>query len=274
MSSNLPAGINLRTQVPFEVGIVDDSQIIRMMLHRILTMQKFVVAMEAGTGDETLNQLKFSDKKLDILFVDYHMPGMNGIELIKEAKKIRPELRIFMVTSEQDSDVVSQLMKLEIDGYILKPFKTDTIIPRLEAVTKFLAYPPGLNLKKNRSYRAGIVDDSASVRLLLKQILEYYRFDTIMSADNGQKALEMLDRLEKLPEILFVDMEMPVMSGIELVEKLKVTYPSIHIIIITSHTEEEYVRKVIDLKVDGYIVKPLDKKNILTKTDQVTKKMS
>ena len=75
-------------------------------------------------------------------------------------------------------------------------------------------------------------------------------------AKNGKEALEVLAN-NKI-DILVTDINMPVMNGLDLIKNVKENYPNMPIIVMTAHTEAEYIQKAKDLGVEEYLIKPFD----------------
>lgn len=99
-----------------------------------------------------------------------------------------------------------------------------------------------------------IADDHSLIREGLKQLLEFDgSMEIIAEASNG---VECLDRLENvLPDILLLDINMPEMNGLEVLEEIKKENIAIKVLILTVHNELEYLLKAVDMGVDGYIMK-------------------
>lgn len=99
-----------------------------------------------------------------------------------------------------------------------------------------------------------IADDHAMVREGIKRLLEYDgTIEVIAEASDGQECLEMLEK-EK-PEVLLLDINMPKKNGIEVLEKIKKDKMNLKVLILTVHSEVEYLLKAVDIGVDGYILK-------------------
>lgn len=104
-----------------------------------------------------------------------------------------------------------------------------------------------------------IAEDELPSSEELIYILGKYPFINIMGvANDGVKALELAS--EKLPDVIFLDINMPEMSGIELAEKLKILKKDIRIIFITAY--ESHALKAFELGAIDYILKPFDEKRI------------
>lgn len=102
--------------------------------------------------------------------------------------------------------------------------------------------------------RVMIADDHVLMREGIKQLLEFDgSIEVIAEAADG---VECLDELEKtVPDILLLDINMPKMNGIEVLEKIKKKNIHVKVLILTVHNEVEYLLKAVDIGVDGYILK-------------------
>ena len=99
-----------------------------------------------------------------------------------------------------------------------------------------------------------IADDHSMVREGLKQLLELDG-DIIVTKEacNGMECLELLK--SKIPQVLLLDINMPKMNGLEVLEKIKEQDIDIKVIILTVHNEIEYLLKAVDIGIDGYMLK-------------------
>lgn len=115
--------------------------------------------------------------------------------------------------------------------------------------------------------RALVVDDSKTMRMILKQILESLNYEVI-EAEQGLEALEKLRGVE-LPELALVDWNMPVMKGIDLVRALRDDehYAGMRIMMVTTETELEQVRTALVEGADEYVMKPFTREVILEKLE-------
>jgi two-component system chemotaxis response regulator CheY len=113
-----------------------------------------------------------------------------------------------------------------------------------------------------------VVDDSALIHQMYKMVLMRYRCQ-IVNALNGQ---EGLDKLEKNPDVsmMLVDINMPLMNGLEFIQKVKALgkYDNIPIVIVSTEGKEEDTQRGIALGAIGYVKKPFqpsDLHNLITK---------
>ncbi|MDR1616058.1 MAG: response regulator [Syntrophomonadaceae bacterium] len=107
-------------------------------------------------------------------------------------------------------------------------------------------------------YQYIVVEDEDLIRNNIIKKIENLRmpFALAGSADNGQDALAIIDRC--CPDIVFTDIKMPIMDGLELAEELHFSYPQIKIIIITAYQDFLFAQKAIRFGVNDYILKPVD----------------
>lgn len=102
-----------------------------------------------------------------------------------------------------------------------------------------------------------IVDDHKMIREGLKRILEFEGdIQVVDEADNGQECLKKL-RTAK-PDIVLLDINMPVLNGIETLQAIKKKRKKYKVLMLTVHNEIEYLLKAVDIGIDGYILKTSD----------------
>jgi len=104
------------------------------------------------------------------------------------------------------------------------------------------------------SIKVMLADDHVLMREGIKHLLEYDgSIEVIQEANDGIECLEILK--DVTPDILLLDINMPDMNGIEVLEELKKTNNPLKVLILTVHSEVEYLVKAIDIGANGYILK-------------------
>ena len=108
-----------------------------------------------------------------------------------------------------------------------------------------------------------IIDDEPLIRQgLLKKIRSVTEeLSFCGEADNGEDALELIRSVD--PDLIFTDMRMPVMDGKSLLRQLQSHYPDKKIIVISGHSDFEYMQEAISARVVHYLLKPFSKEEIL-----------
>src|SRR4030065_221532 len=107
-----------------KILIVDDEVSMREFLEIMLSKEGHKVS-SAGSGKEALNML--NDTIYDLIVSDVQMPGMNGIELLRNVKEVCPDTTVIMITAYASTESGVEAMKAGAYGYIKKPFKVDEI---------------------------------------------------------------------------------------------------------------------------------------------------
>ena len=112
--------------------VVDDSRVARMKLIKALREYGCEV-IEAVNGKHALEVLGEFETP-DVAFVDWNMPEMNGLELVKQVRKESSyaEMVIMMVTSETEPRQMVQALNAGADEYLMKPYTKDALFEKLE----------------------------------------------------------------------------------------------------------------------------------------------
>lgn len=102
--------------------------------------------------------------------------------------------------------------------------------------------------------KVGVVDDHSLIRKGLKALLEEMgQIEVVLEAENGEVLLERLkyDR----PEIILLDLDMPVMTGQQALPLVKEQYPDLKVIILSMHDEDSMILQTMELGANGYLTK-------------------
>ena len=114
------------------VLVVDDSRALCAMMCKILSALGIVNVRTAISGKAALESI--SIQRPEIVFLDWVMPVMTGLEVLKEIRK-EPRLKnlpVVMVTSYSNKEMIVEALKAGANGYIVKPFKIETVEQKLK----------------------------------------------------------------------------------------------------------------------------------------------
>ena len=106
------------------------------------------------------------------------------------------------------------------------------------------------------------VEDDSNIRESFLLILNKI-FKKVFVAENGKIGLKLFKKNK--PDIILSDIKMPEMDGLEMSKEIKTLNPDAYIILLTAFTDIEFLKKALDLGVEGYITKPFDKKKLYQK---------
>lgn len=107
-----------------------------------------------------------------------------------------------------------------------------------------------------------------SLGILISSVPE---FKLLFDAENGLLFLEQLRQMKVLPDIALIDIEMPEMDGMELLEVIKKEYPDIKVLILSAHSSERLISRLIQMGACGYLLKNCDKEELITALHSVQK---
>lgn len=123
---------------------------------------------------------------------------------------------------------------------------------------------------KNTKIKVMIVDDHVLIREGIKQILELEDdISVIGQAGNGEEAFDLATELN--PDIILLDINMPILNGIEALRRFKDMGIKSKVIILTIHEDREYVLKTLKLGANGYILKDSDANSLIKGIRSVSK---
>jgi len=110
-----------------------------------------------------------------------------------------------------------------------------------------------------------IVDDFDTMIKIIKNVLNDLGYEDVITARNGEQAYQILTK-EKI-DFIISDWNMPVMTGIELLKKVKGTPKLAHIpfLMVTAESEKDHIVEAIQAKVDQYIIKPFNQEMLAEK---------
>ena len=116
-----------------------------------------------------------------------------------------------------------------------------------------------------------IVDDEAHIRMLIEQTLEDLEDEGVelLFAENGEQALELIKQEE--PNLVFLDVMMPKMNGMEVCQKVKkeLNLSHVYIILLTAKGQEVDRQKGLEMGADRYMTKPFDPDEMLSVAEEV-----
>ena len=114
-----------------------------------------------------------------------------------------------------------------------------------------------------------VVDDFATMRRIVKNILKQLGYENILEADDGASALEVLKR-EKI-QFIISDWNMPQMSGIELLKTVRATeaWKDLPFLMVTAEGQKENVIEAVKNRVNNYIIKPFTPETLMEKINKI-----
>lgn len=126
-----------------DIVITDDHKLFRKGIAALLEDLEMVNNIyEAGNGEELLRLLKETKPLPDLILLDLNMPEMDGFETTKQLKKHYPEVKIIILTMEDDEQFILHLVNEGVNGYLNKSADTDEVELAIEKVIRMDFYFP------------------------------------------------------------------------------------------------------------------------------------
>ncbi len=227
-----------------------------MSLADILEAKGYGVESE-NSGEAAIAKVK--EKSFDVILMDIKMPVMNGVEAFKQIKKISPRTAVIMVTAYSLENLINEALAEGAFGVLHKPLDIDKLIEQIE-------------LAKERGMLILVTDDDPATRETFKDVLEAKGYK-VSTAATGEEAI---DRSRERPDdILFIDMKLPALNGLETYLAIKEINPRAIAVIITGYYEgmKDLIDKALEKGAYTFMKKPLDMDKVLELIEEISKKI-
>jgi two-component system chemotaxis response regulator CheY len=113
-----------------KVLLVDDSRTIRNIQKNVLSQLGHTDIAEAGDGLEALQRLE--EGLPDLVLIDWNMPNMDGITLVRKIRETNKTLPLIMCTTEAQKERVIEAIKAGVNNYVVKPFNVESLSEKIE----------------------------------------------------------------------------------------------------------------------------------------------
>lgn len=116
------------------VMIIDDAKFMRTLIKKALEDAGFEVVGEADNGEKAIEV--FKEVNPDIVTLDIVMPDKSGIEVLKEILKIKPDVKVIVVSAMGQTDMITEALNLGAKDYVVKPFQPHTLVEVVKRVAQ------------------------------------------------------------------------------------------------------------------------------------------
>ena len=149
--------------------LADDDAALRKVIQFKLKQRGYQVTATSD-GDEALAALR--ESRFDLLLSDMRMPRLSGLDLLKQARKIQPDIEVILMTAYAAVSQAVEAVKLGAFDYLTKPFDDDHLFVTIEKAVKYKKLETENRLLKEQLTGAGRVRPMVGVSLSFKQLLE------------------------------------------------------------------------------------------------------
>jgi len=253
------------------VLLVDNINDVHSTLVNMLNSLGFANIVHAPNGAQALNIL--FQQEINLLLTAPQLPKDEGMQLLKQAKVSPKTAKIpFVMISETINQAqVLEAIKHGVAEYVVKPFSEKQLINHLTKAlfdTNSSATKKIASLTKKNTQKAGNKENQQPLQILvvddvvdnIKLISEILRKDyKVKAATSGEKALQICD-VDPQPDLILLDIMMPVMDGMEVCRRLKSNPKTQHIAVIflSALDQTKHIIQGLDLGAVDYITKPID----------------
>jgi two-component system sensor histidine kinase/response regulator len=253
--------------------LVDDSESARMVLHEMLSSIGFnvIVAKDAYEAIEIFEVEQSSSDPLSLMVVDWQMPGMDGLQLVKEIKaKEGVEVPSILMVTAYGLESVKEAAKTKlVDGVLLKPINVSALNDSLQnvlhlkkksltKVTEEKAPDSVEDFKeKLKGSKILLVEDNDINLQLAVALLS----DLEVEIETARNGLEAIDRVNETDfDAVLMDIQMPEMDGLTATGKIRegVRNSKVPIIAMTAHAMKGEREKSLAAGMNDHVTKPID----------------
>jgi two-component system chemotaxis response regulator CheY len=111
--------------------LVDDSRTMRNIQKKVLCALPGVEFSEAGDGVEALSVIAATPGGFDLMIVDWNMPNMDGITLVKKVRETDKKTLLIMATTEAEKSRVLDAIRAGVNNYVVKPFTPEGLLEKI-----------------------------------------------------------------------------------------------------------------------------------------------
>jgi DNA-binding response OmpR family regulator len=276
-----------------QILIIDDERLICDMLQTVLTQRKHDVVTATGGGQG----LKlFRERHPQFTLLDLRMPGMNGIEVLREIRKIDPVAPVMVLTGWGSDEMEKEARELGVSDFLCKGLSLKMLVgavdrvlqrsnasqlPRFPAIASGDQPAPGNDSSaevpratKERADTGGaifwraasqitilLVDDEPQIRRLLEQFLTLQDYH-VLTAPDGMTAVMLAEHEQ--PACVVLDLYMPGMNGVEMLRELRKKGYSGGVVVLSACQDQELLHEAMKLGPIDIIGKPVDLEKLVS----------
>ncbi|MDR0316737.1 MAG: response regulator [Treponema sp.] len=237
-------------------------------------MQEYDVYCDTAiSGEEALKSVE-QNGAYNVYFVDWKMPGMDGMQLAGELKartSVSGNPVVIMISAAQWSVIEEEAKKMGVDKFLSKPLFPSSIVDvindclGLEQIQEEEVKPDTVNLFAGRHIL--LAEDVEINREIVIALLEPTQLG-IDCAENGVDAVRKFRESPQKYDMIFMDVQMPEMDGYEATRRIRALdvpqAATIPIIAMTANVFREDVEKCLEAGMNGHVGKPLDFDDVIT----------
>lgn len=259
------------------VLVIDDNEKNRLILQQMLLSQNIQVDLANG-GEDAIRKIE-QGTVYDVLIIDYNMPGMNGLDLIRKIKEkdlfpVDEQPVLFLHSSSDNEQIHTEGRMLGVKSAMVKPVKMTQLFNALSKIhvsedeREINVVPKPVETENplfHAEYKIMVAEDNKTNMKLAQTIIHRLMPGSILiMAQNGREAVKLYQ--ENQPDFIFMDINMPEMNGYDASREIRTieTQTGCHvpIIALTAGTVKGEKIRCKDAGMDDYLSKPVIEETI------------
>jgi signal transduction histidine kinase/DNA-binding response OmpR family regulator len=242
--------------------IIDDNETNCFVLN-VMLKNWGIKAQEVYNGLQAEDHLKnYND--YDLIFLDYNMPRYNGYQVFDKIRKLlKKKTKVIMISSNYTEVTQKEIQRRGIDSLFYKPIKQSDLKRNIvDLFFEKIIVSPQINNKKKYQFndlQILVVEDNIINQKIALSVLKQVNIQADI-ANNGQEALDKFQ--QKQYDLVFMDIQMPILDGIETVKRMRDLGMQTIVIAMTANAMKGDMEMCLKAGMNDYISKPFKKEKL------------
>jgi len=234
--------------------LVDDNEDFLDSTRDVLEMEGYEV-VTATSGEEAVPLA--AAQSFDLIVMDIKMPGMNGVESFIEMKKNNPRIEVIMATAYSMQELITQALAEGARAVLQKPLNMEQLFKSIEAIRS-----------KGTGGFVLVADDDLALCDSIKDNLEHENY-SVCTANNPAEVVKKAE--SRLFDVLLLDMNLPLLNGLEVYRQVKAVQPGIVAVLISGYAREmsDLINQTLEESAHAFLRKPIDMRQLIEIVDDI-----
>lgn len=231
--------------------IVDDDKYFLETFVKILKLSDYEIE-SANSGIKAL--LMVQESAYDVIIMDVKMPGMDGLETYQKMRELSPNSTVILMTAYSASDLAHEVVQGGVYDILQKPLNAKMVTNMIDKVSQEVFI--------------SIVDNDVNLLRIMGKALRYVGY-SVVTASSAEEAIEWV-KIRK-PKIMFIDVRLSFMDGIEAAKRIKAIDSNIEIVFMTAYRDEIDLNNVMEeLGIKHCVYKPFKIDDVIKIVEELT----